>query len=112
MSFELKKGDKSMNLVNCQVLTTENAMKRITISRVCDKMSKSVQKFDFSKINDVVAVNDAPEFDSQIELKSLSALNVSDVHVYPIENLEKFAYDCFITYHFFLQKSEQLITVA
>lgn len=110
MSFELKKGDKSMNLVNCQVLTTENAMKRITISRVCDKMSKSVRNFNFSKIDDVVAINEAPEFDSQIALKSLSALNVSDVHVYPIENLEKFAYDCFITYCILKKYSDSEIT--
>ena len=107
MCFELKKGDKSMNLVNCQVLTTENAMKRITISRVCDKMRKSVQKFDFSKINDVVAVNDAPEFDSQIALRVLEA---PDVQFYPIENLDKIACACFTTYAILKKYSDSEIT--
>ena len=107
MCFELKKGDKSMNLVNCQVLTTENAMKRITISRVCDKMRKSVQKFKFSKINDVVAVNDAPEFDSQIALRVLEA---PDVQFYPIENLDKIVCACFTTYAILKKYSDSEIT--
>ena len=96
-----------MNLVNCQVLTTENAMKRITISRVCDKMCKSVRKFNFSKINDVVATNDAPEVDSQIVLRVLKA---PDVQFHPIENLEDIACACFTTYCILKKYSDSEIT--
>ena len=99
MCFELKKGDKFMNLVNCQVSPADHKKRRINALDAGDQMLKSVQTFDFSKVDNIIAINEVPR------IKPMAYM-YQKVQFGAVGTVEKCGCACFTSYYI-LQKYSQ-----
>ena len=92
-----------MNLVNCQVSPTDHKKRRTNALDAGEQMLKSVQTFDFSKVNNISAINEVPRSPQM-------AYMYRKVQFGAVGTVEKCGCACFTSYYILQQYSQSRIS--